>query len=277
MKKIVSYIICIILVAIILVATAIHIASNTVLNKNYVLEKLDNNNYYEKTYDNIKSSFSQYILQSGLDENVIENLYTKEQIKEDVDIVISNIYSDENQKVDTNKIKNNMESNINKYLEDNNIKLNATQKKSIDKFIETIERTYEEEISYSAYLNKIGNKVYKINKIIEKMQPVIYGSIIALFLILILINVKEISFGINYAGVTILSSGIANILIKMYINSKININKIMIINEDISKIVINILNEIVKYIQSYGLVMVAIGLAIVILASFIRNSKTEEM
>lgn len=277
MKKIVSYIICIILVAIILVATTIHIASNTVLNKNYVLEKLDNNNYYEKTYDNIKSSFSQYILQSGLDENVIENLYTKEQIKEDVDIVISNIYSDENQKVDTNKIKNNMESNINKYLEDNNIKLNATQKKSIDKFIETIERTYEEEISYSAYLNKIGNKVYKINKIIEKMQPVIYGSIIALFLILILINVKEISFGINYAGVTILSSGIANILIKMYINSKININKIMIINEDISKIVINILNEIVKYIQSYGLVMVAIGLAIVILASFIRNSKTEEM
>ncbi len=277
MKKIVSYIICIILVAIILVATAIHIASNTVLNKNYVLEKLDNNNYYEKTYDNIKSSFSQYILQSGLDENVIENLYTKEQIKEDVDIVISNIYSDENQKVDTNKIKNNMESNINKYLEDNNIKLNATQKKSIDKFIETIERTYEEEISYSAYLNKIGNKVYKINKIIEKMQPVIYGSIIALFLILILINVKEISFGINYAGVTILSSGIANILIKMYINSKININKIMIINEDISKIVINILNEIVNYIQNYGLVMVAIGLAIVILASFIRNSKTEEM
>ena len=277
MKKIVSYIICIILVAIILVATAIHIASNTVLNKNYVLEKLDNNNYYEKTYDNIKSSFSQYILQSGLDENVIENLYTKEQIKEDVDIIISNIYSDENQKVDTNKIKNNMESNINKYLEDNNIKLNATQKKSIDKFIETIERTYEEEISYSAYLNKIGNKVYKINKIIEKMQPVIYGSIIALFLILILINVKEISFGINYAGVTILSSGIANILIKMYINSKININKIMIINEDISKIVINILNEIVNYIQNYGLVMVAIGLAIVILASFIRNSKTEEM
>lgn len=277
MKKIVSYIICIILVAIILVATAIHIASNTVLNKNYVLEKLDNNNYYEKTYDNIKSSFSQYILQSGLDENVIENLYTKEQIKEDVDIVISNIYSDENQKVDTNKIKNNMESNINKYLEDNNIKLNATQKKSIDKFIETIERTYEEEISYSAYLNKIGNKVYKINKIIEKMQPVIYGSIIALFLILILINVKEIPFGINYAGVTILSSGIANILIKMYINSKININKIMIINEDISKIVINILNEIVNYIQNYGLVMVAIGLAIVILASFIRNSKTEEM
>ena len=277
MKKIVSYIICIILVAIILVATAIHIASNTVLNKNYVLEKLDNNNYYEKTYDNIKSSFSQYILQSGLDENVMENLYAKEQIKEDVDIVISNIYSDENQKVDTNKIKNNMESNINKYLEDNNIKLNATQKKSIDKFIETIERTYEEEISYSAYLNKIGNKVYKINKIIEKMQPVIYGSIIALFLILILINVKEIPFGINYAGVTILSSGIANILIKMYINSKININKIMIINEDISKIVINILNEIVKYIQSYGLVMVAIGLAIVILASFIRNSKTEEM
>ena len=109
------------------------------------------------------------------------------------------------------------------------------------------------------------------------MQPVIYGSIIALFLILILINVKEISFGINYAGVTILSSGIANILIKMYINSKININKIMIINEDISKIVINILNEIVNYIQNYGLVMVAIGLAIVILASFIRNSKTEEM
>lgn len=277
MKKIVSYIICIILVAIILVATAIYIASNTVLNKNYVLKTLENNNYYEKTYDNIKSSFSQYILQSGLEENVIENLYTKEQIKEDVDIVISNIYSDENQKIDTNKIKNNMESNINKYLEDNNIKLNSTQKKSIDKFVETIEKTYEDEISYSVYLDKIGNKVYKINKIIEKTKPVIYGSVIALFLILMLINIKEISSGINYAGITILASGIANILIKIYINSKINIDKIMLINENISKVIIHILNEIVAYIQNCGLIMAGIGVIMIILASYIRNSKTEEM
>lgn len=276
MKKVISYIICIILAITILLASAVYIASNTVLNKDYILEVLENNNYYEKTYDNIKSSFSQYILQSGLDENVIDNLYTEEEIKEDVNIVISNIYANENQKLDTDKIKLNMESNINMYLENNNIKLNSEQKKSIEKFVATIEKTYEDEISYSSYLSKLGNKVYKINKIIDKTQKVLYGSVIVLILILICINIREFSLSINYIGVTMLASGIVNIITKIYINSKININKIMLINEDISNVMINILNEIVNSIQSYGWIMFGIGLILVLLTNLIKNKKIEE-
>lgn len=276
MKKVISYIICIILAITILLASAVYIASNTVLNKDYILEVLENNNYYEKTYDNIKSSFSQYILQSGLDENVIDNLYTEEEIKEDVNIVISNIYANENQKLDTDKIKLNMESNINMYLENNNIKLNSEQKKSIEKFVATIEKTYEDEISYSSYLSKLGNKVYKINKIIDKTQKVLYGSVIVLILILICINIREFSLAINYIGVTMLASGIVNIITKIYISSKININKIMLINEDISNVMINILNEIVNSIQSYGWIMFGIGLILVLLTNLIKNKKIEE-
>ena len=55
MKRFISYIVCILLVIAITLASLLYIFSNTVLNENYILETLENNNYYEKTYDNIKA------------------------------------------------------------------------------------------------------------------------------------------------------------------------------------------------------------------------------
>lgn len=276
MKKFISYIICIILVIIIIVANTLYILANTVLNQNYILEVLEDNHYYEKTYNNIKSSFSQYILQSGLDEDIINNLYTKEQIKEHVNIVISNIYTNEKQKVDTNKIKMKIETNIENYLKANKIELNNVQKESVDKFIKTIEKTYEDEISYSNYLDKIGNKVYKTNYILKKARIFVYGSIVALVVLILVINIKKFFFGISYIGVALLASGIINIITKIYINTKININKIRLINEDISLVIINIVNHILNFIQCSGLVLIGTGVILIILTNLIKNNKPKK-
>lgn len=275
MKRFISYIVCILLVIAITLASLLYIFSNTVLNENYILETLENNNYYEKTYDNIKAGFSQYIMQSGLEENVVDNLYTNEQVKQDVNTIISNVYSNKNQKIDTIKIKANLESNIEKYLENKKITLNTSQRKSVDKFVDTIEKTYVDEISYSSYLDKIGNKVYRINQIIKKVNPIIYGAILALVVLIIIINIKQIYLGINYIGIAILASGLINIISKIYINKKVNISKILLINEDISSIIINILNKILYYIQNWGLIMIGVGLIILILTNIIKYKRME--
>lgn len=275
MKRFISYIVCILLVIAITLASLLYIFSNTVLNENYILETLENNNYYEKTYDNIKAGFSQYIMQSGLEENVVDNLYTNEQVKQDVNTIISNVYSNKNQKIDTIKIKANLESNIEEYLENNKITLNTSQRKSVDKFVDTIEKTYVDEISYSSYLDKIGNKVYRINQIIKKVNPIIYGAILALVVLIIIINIKQIYLGINYIGIAILASGLINIISKIYINKKVNISKILLINEDISSIIINILNKILYYIQNWGLIMIGVGLIILILTNIIKSKRME--
>ena len=67
---------------------AINVASNTILSYDYIISKLEQNNYYEETYKLVYSNFEKYIYQSGLDENIIENICTPQQVKEDIDIVI---------------------------------------------------------------------------------------------------------------------------------------------------------------------------------------------
>ena len=49
----------------------------TIFNKEYVLEQMENNNFYSETYKLLESCFENYIVQSGLDEEVIKNICTE--------------------------------------------------------------------------------------------------------------------------------------------------------------------------------------------------------
>ena len=74
-KKIIIYIMNFFLVIFIFTLSSLLIFSNTILNKQYIKEILEKNNYYEKTYYNIQNDFENYILQSGLDKDILNNLY----------------------------------------------------------------------------------------------------------------------------------------------------------------------------------------------------------
>ena len=81
----------------------------TIFNKEYVLEQMENNNFYSETYKLVESGFENYIGQSGLDEEVIKNICTEDKIKNDINIILSNIYEGTNEKIDTSEISNNLQ------------------------------------------------------------------------------------------------------------------------------------------------------------------------
>ena len=66
-KKITQYIIATILALAILALVIINIFSSSVLSKEYILSKLQSQNYYDKIYEETESNFENYIHQSGLD------------------------------------------------------------------------------------------------------------------------------------------------------------------------------------------------------------------
>ena len=77
-KEIVNFIIIIFLSLSILSSFLVFTVSNTILNKEYILNKMEECNYYEKTYLDINDSLEQYIGPSGLDEEILQrHLYRR--------------------------------------------------------------------------------------------------------------------------------------------------------------------------------------------------------
>ena len=91
-KKIIQYIVATILALAILGLVIINILSSSILSKEYILAKLQSQNYYEKIYKETESNFENYIHQSGLDEDVLKDIVTKEKVEKDTRIILNNIY-----------------------------------------------------------------------------------------------------------------------------------------------------------------------------------------
>ena len=70
-----------------------NIAFSTILDKEYIIKKLEETNFYSETYKLVESSFENYIDQSGLEEVVLKNICTEDKVKRDINIILSNIYN----------------------------------------------------------------------------------------------------------------------------------------------------------------------------------------
>ena len=86
----------------------ITIASSTVLDKNYVMQKIEETDFYSGTYKLVESNFENYIYQSGLDEEVLKSICTEDKVKNDINIMLSNIYNGTNKTIDTTEISTNL-------------------------------------------------------------------------------------------------------------------------------------------------------------------------
>ena len=71
--------------------TLVQVMTVTLLKPDYIEKQLDDINYYASVYNKVEENFGQYILQSGLDQHVIDNIVTEEQIKQDIQDIINGI------------------------------------------------------------------------------------------------------------------------------------------------------------------------------------------
>ena len=56
----------------------------TVFNEDYVLDLLNNHNYYQELYDNTLEEVSYYLEQSGLNEEVLNNVISVKSLKNEI-------------------------------------------------------------------------------------------------------------------------------------------------------------------------------------------------
>lgn len=227
----------------------------TVFNEDYVLDLLNNHNYYQELYDNTLEEVSYYLEQSGLNEEVLNNVISVKSLKNEIITTIDNLYTNQKITVNTEEFQNNLTTNINNYIKDNNIRVD--NKDTVNILTKKLVNIYEEEISYNNTFEKVRpmfNKAYKLTKI------VLYLSII----------VSIITYLINryiFKDRNIIASLFTNFVILvglvLYIKYTIDINNIFFYNTSISNILMEFINSVLKCMLVTGIVSFLLGLFIV--------------
>lgn len=256
---------------IILVLTSI--ASSTVLNKGFILQQLENTNYYANTYTAVNEDFKNYIYQSGLDEQVLDGIVSLEQVRNDTKTIINNIYDGTDVAVDTTQIATNLNNNINASLEE---EMTETQRRAIETFVTKITEQYTETISHTSYEDTINDYFSKITKAVNLLIRVSAIGAGVSAILLLLLSVKHLTKGICLIASAVTASGLFNILVNVIVNANVKIQNITILNDAISITLREILTSIMNTINKYGIIMLVVGIVIIIVCSIITNRKKDK-
>lgn len=279
--NIIKFILALVLAVSMIACIVANVTSSTILNKSFVLQKLEETNYYANTYTAVENDFENYIYQSGLDEEVLENIVSPEKIENDTKIIINNIYDGTNEQIDITEIETNLKNNIEKSLDNN---LSATQERMVDEFINKITEQYQETITNTNYEDTIHNILTKGNRMIEKInQFSLVGMIVSAVLILVL-SFKKILSGFMFIMSSIIASGVFYVIANIVINTKVKIQNITILNDAISITLREVLTSTIHTLTTIGIMMTVIGVIILIVFAMIssynqkrgRKEETEE-
>ena len=259
-----------------IVCSTLFVIGNNCTNKNNVLKKFEQINFYNSIYEEVRDGFENYIYQSGLDINIIDKICTKEKVKNDILIVINSMYGEENSTIETTEIRNNLDNSINEYVVSQGRKLSKQEQDNIEKFEDLIEESYKEEIGlYQKGSDKMARSMPRILNIIKKGQIISIGITALVLIILVVINSKKVSIAGSYVGSSLLSSGVIMVAIKNIVTSKIDIDNLVIFTKSLSNAVISIIFSILQMIQSFGIAYIIFGFVIIIFMSYIGTAQKE--
>lgn len=272
LTKTIKFILVTILTICLIAIGMITIVSSTILDKTYITEKMEETNFYKETYELVKSNFEKYIYQSGLDEEVLENICTEEKMQNDINTIISNIYDGTDKKIDTTEIETNLNSNIDKL----GIK-NSKNQKAIEQFVKHICDEYTETIIHTKYENQINEQYQKVVNILSKVYNAIIIVLIIDVILLIIMNIKNASKIIQDFGIALFSSAMFKMFACSIIISKVNINGIKILNDTFSNTLVTIITDVITKIVSLGIGTLLVATIILIIYAIISvNRKNEE-
>lgn len=239
--------------------TTITIILFTIFNQNFMAQQLNETNYYEKLYTNIKLEMSYYVTQSGLSDDILNNIFDKELLRRTTEKMLDNFYNNKDNTINKTSVEENLMNNINEELKD--YKLTEEDKTSINKFITQMSSTYETEISYSNILNKYHNSFNRIYHILVALDLLC----IALFIINYFITrytLKERNIIISLLTTTILIT-----IIHLYLSNTLDLGHLEFYNDIISNLINYTYQSIMSIFNIVSTIYLVISLSLILYAT----------
>ena len=268
-KKIITFILNFILVILCIIAFMVILISNTALNNEYLKSMLKENNFYERSYSDIKDGFVSYTMQSGLELEILDNLVSNKKVESDINARLDAILNNKEAKIDTTFLKAELDYRINTALENNNRIPTENEKISIEKYENAIEECYDNGILYGNY----SKKLHIPSDLVSKYFKYIIFAIIVDAVLIIIIN-RKLKTIFNSLGVILLPAGVLILSIKPLIEHKVQ--NILIFDQKFSNFLVYVLNDIINKCFKFGIIFAIIGFIFILISSLKKFEKTIE-
>ena len=224
-----------------------------IFNINEFERILDKNNYYEEIYNTTLEDIKDYMVSSGLEEEILDGIITQEEVKKDVINFIDSLYYNKDYKIDENRIKERLDKNIDKYLISNNI--DVQDRTELELFKNDLVDIYKDRVTVYKILNYVKSPFSKVFKLINKI-------FIALLIVTIIFNFIIIYTKNKHIAATYMSSGLILLFIRFAIYNKLDIEYLSVLTDSFTKVVKTILYKIGNSMIIYGSILLFIGVAI---------------
>ena len=96
-------------------------------------------------------------------------------------------------------------------------------------------------------------------------------------------SIKKFYKFLVHIGIALTSSGLILIIVNSFINAKVKIQNIILLNDAISLIIREVLQEIFDMIKNYGILVLVVGILMIIIPNVIhyiiryKNEKNTEL
>ena len=268
--KILNAVLVVVLTVCIIGIVILKVASSTILKETYVHKMMVESKYYDNLYEEIKSNFENYIGPSGFDENILDDICSKQDIQNDTEKILDNIYEGKGEKINTEEIKSRIIDRINQKVQEQDNIITEKMQASIKKFAETIADEYINTISHTEYEEQLNSLYKEITKLVEIAQKALFFTIAIIVSLLIVLNIKNLYCSALSIGIAICSSGAFIIAIYYIIHSNVKISQLKILNNAISLALQNTVTDILNTTFKIGWILTIIGIILIAVSNTIN-------
>lgn len=240
-------------------ATTITIILFTIFNQNFMAQQLNETNYYEKLYTNLKLEMSYYVTQSGLSDDILNNIFDKELLRRTTEKMLDNFYNNKDNTINKTSIEENLMNNINEELKD--YKLTEEDKTSINKFITQMSSIYETEISYSNILNKYHNSFNRIYHILVALD------LLCITLFIINYFITRYTLKERNIIISLLTTATLITIIHLYLSNTLDLGHLEFYNDIISNLINYTYQSIMSIFNIVSTIYLVISLSLILYAT----------
>lgn len=264
-KIILGYLLGFVCSLIVSLLTILVILKFTIYNSSYVYNLVNKNDYYNKVSLDIREEMENYMVSSGFLESILDDIYTIDDVKKDINNYLDNLYLGQKTNVDKEKIESKLNDNIDKYLKESN--LSVINEDDIKSFVSDISSIYEKEVTLYHTFDSFLASFARINKLINIGIIVSVVLVIVLFVV-ILKGLKTVSIGSS-----LIAASLILIFIRFVIVEKVDIENILLITENFSDILQILLLNIRKLLLISGIILAVLGFVIIVSTNYNKKMK----
>lgn len=272
--KILKYVLTIVLSIILLAIILMNILFSTIFSEKYVINKIEESNYYNNIYEEVKKNFENYVEPSGLEGDIMEGICSEEQVKKDSQIILGNLYEGTQKEIDTQDLRNKLDQNIRNNL--SNKKITDSLENAIQSYEDQICKEYTNTISHTEYEQEIYNFFKEAKEKRATLKITLYVAGIVTMALILLLNIKKLHRAISLAGIAGLSSGFFGLIANSIINKKVNIANIKVLNDSVSTVLQYILKGILESFATNCKEILVLGIILILLGAILEIHKENQ-